>query len=362
MNSSAGKHEDQAARLLGERIAAGRYPGIQYVMVSAKEKIFEYYGGLADVGNNVPMSRSTTMMAYSMTKTFTACAVLQLVEQGKLSLDESVLPHVPSFPYGPDVTIRHLLSQTSGLPNPIPLRWAHPAALDTSFDESAALQAVMSAHPGLAFAPGKKYAYSNLSYWLLGRIIEQASGETYRQYMERRVIAPLGLTPMDAGFTIADPSRHAKGYLSRRSVMNLMKGMLLDRDLIGGNEGRWAHIRDHYLNGPAFGGLIGTARGISVFIQDQLGERSVLLNPDARAMFFSQQEGAGRKPVPMTLGWHIGDLEGTRFFYKEGGGGGYHCEMRIYPEHGLGSVIMVNETGSSCTRAQAAADRFFLVA
>jgi D-alanyl-D-alanine carboxypeptidase len=360
MNKSIANRNDRVTKFLSGEIAASKYPGIQYVVVTAKERLFEYDGGYADVKNAISMSAGTTMMAYSMTKTFTAAAVLQLVEQGKVSLDESVLHYLPTFPYGSSVKVRHLLSQTSGLPNPIPLRWVHPVSQDSAFDESAALRTVMISHPKLVFAPGSRYAYSNISYWLLGEIIANSSGEPYEQYMQRRILAPLGLTARDAAFSIGDTSRHAKGYLSRRSLMNLMKGLLLDGQLIGDNEGRWANIRDHYLNGPAFGGLIATARAASVFLQDQLGDRSVLMSPETHKLFFTQQVSTGKTPVLMTLGWHIGELNGRRYFYKEGGGGGYHCEMRIFPERGIGSVIMVNETSSSCTRTQDSADLQFL--
>jgi len=354
------KREDQAARFLGKVIGSGKFPGLQYAAVSASQELFSYTGGLADVLNAVPMSPATTMMAYSMTKTFTAAAVLQLAEQGKVSLDESVLHYVPFFPYGPGVTVRHLLSQTSGLPNPIPLRWVHSVSADASFDESAALRKTMAAHPRPSFPPGRKYAYSNLSYWILGAIIENAAGESYKSWMERRVFAPLGLTAKDAGFSIVDPALHAKGYLARRSLLNLMKSALLDKELIGRNEGRWRHIRDHYLNGPSFGGLIATARAVSLFLQDQLRDVSVLMKPETKALFFAPQVTSDRKSVPMTLGWHIGRLDQVRFFDKEGGGGGYHCQMRMYPERDIGSVIMVNETSRACARIQAAVDRIFL--
>jgi D-alanyl-D-alanine carboxypeptidase len=104
-------------------------------------------------------------------------------------------------------------------------------------------------------------------------------------------------------------------------------------------------IRSHYLNGPAFGGLVGIATGFGKFLQDQLHGGSALLNDTTRQGFYSQQQTARGVPVPMTLGWHIGDLEGTRFFYKEGGGGGFHCMMRLYPRDGVGTVVMTNATG-----------------
>ncbi len=132
MNPLIGGRDERVSRFLGDQIAASKYPGMQYVVVSANERIFEFAGGFSDVARRSPMEPTTTMMAYSMTKTFTAVAVLKLVEQGAVSLDESVVRAVPSFPYGPLVTVRHLLSQTSGLPNPIPA-WHFHRGPDQAF-------------------------------------------------------------------------------------------------------------------------------------------------------------------------------------------------------------------------------------
>jgi D-alanyl-D-alanine carboxypeptidase len=79
---------------------------------------------------------------------------------------------------------------------------------------------------------------------------------------------------------------------------------------------------DHrYPNGPAFGGIVGTARGFGIFLQDQLRRHSQLFDDTTRGLFYASQATAAGKPVPMTLGWHVAELDGKRFF-KEGGGGG----------------------------------------
>lgn len=119
------------------------------------------------------------MMAYSMTKTLTSVAILQSVEQHKLGLDDPVVNYLPDYPYGNRITIRQLLNYTSGIPNPIPLRWAHLVEEDQGFDENTALDRVLRDNPGLDFEPGTKYAYSNIGYWLLGKIIEQATEQSY---------------------------------------------------------------------------------------------------------------------------------------------------------------------------------------
>jgi CubicO group peptidase (beta-lactamase class C family) len=319
-------------------------PGIQYIVMDSDRVIFEFAGGWADIENKTPMSPDTTMMAYSMTKTITAAAVLQLVEKGTLDLDEPVDMYVQDNPYGKDIRVRNLLSQTSGIPNPIPLRWAHLVQTHEDFDEDAALALVLKKNPKLSFSPGKKYAYSNISYWFLGIIIENVSGQTYPNYMREHILNPLKIKESEMGYTIPDHTNHAKGYLAKYSFMNLFKGFFIDNELYGAYEGRWLHINDHYLNGPAFGGLIGSAHGFGKFLQDQLREQSVLFGEESRSHFYTQQNNNTGERVEMTLGWHIGDLKGTKYFFKEGGGGGYHSEMRIYPTRGIAAIIMVNRT------------------
>jgi D-alanyl-D-alanine carboxypeptidase len=171
---------------------ASKTPGMQYVVVNATDVVFEYAGGWADIHRQAPLDAATTMMAYSMSKTITAVAVLQLVEAGQVGLDDPVERYVNSFPYGPSVTVRQLIGHTSGIPNPIPLRWVHPAARHGSFDENAALAAVLHDYPRLSFEPGTKYAYSNIGYWLLGKVIERASGETFAAYVSECILRPLG--------------------------------------------------------------------------------------------------------------------------------------------------------------------------
>jgi CubicO group peptidase (beta-lactamase class C family) len=252
--------------------ADSKLPGGQYVVVTAAGVLFEHNGGWADIRRRVPVDAATTMMAYSMSKTITAVAVLQLVETGRVALDEPIDRHLGSLqPYGPAVTIRQLISHTSGIPNPIPLRWVHAADQHETFDEDAALAAVLTEHPRLSFAPGSRYSYSNIGYWLLGKLVERATGERFSTYVTDRILRPLCIERRDLGYEVVDPAHHATGYLEKYSLMNVVKGLLIDRSLIGEYTGRWLAIRSHYFNGPAFGGLVGTARGFGAFSRTSCG-------------------------------------------------------------------------------------------
>jgi CubicO group peptidase (beta-lactamase class C family) len=339
---------------------SSKVPGLQYIVAKAARTLFEYAGGWADIRNRKAMTLDNTLMAYSMTKTFTAVAILQLVERGKLELGDEIDRYLPDTPYdGRHITIRHLLDHTSGIPNPIPLRWVHLAEEDASFDEDAALAQVLRDNPKLAFEPGRKFAYSNIGYWLLGKIVEQSTGQSYPDYVRVNVIRPLGLSAQEMDFVIPDPAQHANGYIAKYSLMNLVKGFVIDRKFLGEYEGKWLLLKNHYLNGPAFGGLLGAARGFSRFLQDQLRTESILIGQETKRLLETRQTDSAGKPIPMTLGWHIGEVDGAVYFFKEGGGGGFHSEMRLYPTKGIASVVMVNSAEFNSTKFLSRLDRMF---
>ncbi len=351
-----------AARLfLDEAVRESSIPGVQYVVVDSNGTLFEYAGGWADIDRQLPMTSHTHLLAYSMTKTLTAAAILRLADQGRLHLDDKANDYLDVNPYGTSVTIRQLLAHTSGIPNPNPLRWVHLAnARWDSVEEESALRHVLQDNAELDCKPGEKYAYSNINYWLLGRIVERVSGQSYREYMRSNVFVPLGCTDEDMGFVMPPAPYRSNGYLARWSLMNLVKGFFIDREVIGEYEqGGWLHRRGHYVNGAAFGGIVGTARGFAKFLRDQLRDTSILFCPRTKDLFFEQQNVASGDPIAMTPGWHIGAFDGRGFFFKEGGGGGFHCEMRMYPNARVATVIMTNESSGKVKGYLDVLDRLF---
>jgi len=335
---------DRARALLDELTIPSRTPGIQYLVVNAQGPVFEFTRGDGDIAKRRVMLPATTQMAYSMSKTITAAAVLQLVDTDAIALDDPIDRYVDGQPYGSGVTIRRLLSHTAGLPNPIPLSWVHSASQHGAFDEASALAAVLRKNNRLRSTPGRKYAYSNIGYWLLGPIVERASRLPFTTFVRRSVIERLGIAPIDLGYTIENPDFHATGYLAKFSALNLIKRLVINRALIGTYAGRWLEIRSHYLNGPAFGGLVGTCRGFGAFLQDQLRPQSALFSDRTRKLFYTPQQLSSGATVDMTLGWHVGTTGGARYFFKEGGGGGFHSMMRLYPDAGFGTVVIANST------------------
>ena len=179
-------------------------PGMAYIMAGVSGAIFERACGLADIAGRIPLALTTTMAAFSMTKTLTAVAVLQLAEAGALRLDDEARKFV-AHPYDPGITVRQLVTHTSGVPNPIPLRWVHAADAHAGFDSRAALARVLAKNGRQRSRPGDRYRYSNIGYWLLGEIIEAASKEDYAAFMRAHVIDPLGLSPGTSALPLPNP-------------------------------------------------------------------------------------------------------------------------------------------------------------
>ncbi len=344
MNYTIHNRDTRVGNYIDKKIEAHDAAGIQYIVVSADTTIFGYAGGWADVEAKTPLQPNNTMMIYSMTKTVTAAAVLQLIEQGKIGLDDPVTKYLGDIPYGNRVTIRHLLSQTSGIPDPIPLKWVHLAEEHSTFNEKAALTKILTENSELDFQPGKKYGYSNISYWLLGQVIEKASGSSYEDYVRQNIFRKLEILASEIDFIIPLSDNHSKGYLPKWSFLNLFKSFVIDSKFVGEYENGWLHIKDHYLNGPSFGGIVSSAHSIGVFLQNQLRDHSLLFTKETKNLFFEQQKNYDGEPIEMTLGWHIGTMDNVKYFFKEGGGGGFHCEMRIYHTLGIASVVIANNT------------------
>ncbi|MEO5501481.1 MAG: serine hydrolase domain-containing protein [Ginsengibacter sp.] len=180
------------------------------VLLIQKDKvIYEKAFGLADREWNVPNTINTKYRIGSITKQFTAACILQLAEQGKLSLNDKLSKYIPDYPKGDSVTIHMLLNHTSGIANytSLPAFWPK-SILPLSRDSMIAI----FKYAPYDFSPGSKWNYSNSGYFLLGYIIEKVSGENYGDYLLKNVIQKIGLknTLLDRVDSIL-PYR-AKGY------------------------------------------------------------------------------------------------------------------------------------------------------
>ncbi len=339
---------------IGNIVGRDGMPGIAYVHFDPVRVIEERYAGKADIATGRPVDAGTGFHGFSTTKTMTALAVLQLVRKGVIDLDSRAKDLLPTMPYAGDIRIRHLLTHTAGLPNPLPLAWVHDPS-ERTFDRDAFFARIFKRHDRVRCAPGERYAYSNLGYILLGQLIERVTGLRYETVVEQRILIPTGATSDELGFARALSGSHATGYLRSPSLLSFVLPFMVDTDrLMGERTGRWRSFHPFLVNGASYGGIIGTATGFRAYLQ-ALMRGSVLVDDAGRELLFRENRTKDGKRTGMAMGWFTGTLHGERYVAHAGGGGGYYAEIRLYPDLGRGSALLFNRTGVADERAL---DRF----
>ncbi len=169
-------------------------PGCAVGVFQNGEALYRRGYGMADLEHAVPMSPASAVYLASVSKQFTAAAVLDLVEQGKLKLTDPVRKLVPELPaYAAPITVDHLLHHTSGLRDYLALAAYGPKVPDDYHVSNAEFLEIMARQKGLNFEPGAEHFYSNSGYVLLSIIVERVSGRTLRQYANDRIFGPRGM-------------------------------------------------------------------------------------------------------------------------------------------------------------------------
>ena len=347
--------------ILIKQVEENKTPSVQYIIFNKDSVIHRFQFGFSDIKNKLKTGENTTYNAYSVTKTFTALSILQLAEQKKLDIEQPVKKYLPEFPYSSEITIRQLMTHSAGIPNPIPLSWIHLADEHKSFDRTIFFSKIFIKNNKTKSKPNEKYAYSNLGYVLLGQLIEKVSGISYENYVRENILQPLNIKPNELYFTITDTNLHAKGYHKKYSFSNIILGLLLNKSkYVDKTEGKWNSFKDNYVNGVSYGGLIGVPNAFVKYIQELLKPNCKLITDDYKKMLFTENYTSNNKATGMCLSWFSGQLNGNQYFAHAGGGGGYYCEIRIYPDLGIASVIMFNRTGMSDERYLDNLDKYII--
>ena len=312
-------------------------PGAQYILVNEKETILECYAGVSDIRKQTPVTPETTFNNFSVTKTATAAAALLLVEQGKIKLTDTLNPLFIQYPFTYPFTLQQLISHQAGFANPIPISWIHLPEEDKNFDEEKFITDLVTKNTKQKYTPGTKFSYSSVGYLLLSQLIEKLSGERYADFVQKNILSKI--TSGKLGFNIPDESIHATGYHPRYSFSNLILGLFMDRKkFIAYNHDSWMAFKNFYLNGKAYGGFIGNVSGLASYLQLFLTNQ-IFENKETEALMFAGQKG------DMALGWFTGKLNGEKYVCHAGGGGGYYCEIRIYPDRKIASALTCNRSG-----------------
>jgi len=200
-------------RIVAQHLGQGAIPGALVGVWGPGRGTWVEAMGIGDLTTAVPITTDDHVRIASITKTFTGTVVLQLVEEGKLSLDDTLASFVPGIANGEHITIHQLLNMTAGvfdyIADPV-FDPAYQADPEIAFSPEEAL-AIMRQHPA-DFAPGTQVHYSNSNTYLLGLIIEQVTGQSAGEAITDRIIGPLGLSGTSFPTTPEMPTPYAHGY------------------------------------------------------------------------------------------------------------------------------------------------------
>jgi CubicO group peptidase (beta-lactamase class C family) len=292
-------------------------PGLSLAVVKEGQVVLARGYGLANLEHNVPAKPETVYQSGSVGKQFTATAVMMLVEEGKLGLDDKISKYLDGGPEAwNEITVRHLLTHTSGVKN------YGPRDLDfrKDYTEEQLVRRAAALKPD--FAPGEQWRYSNTGYVLLGVIIHKASGEFYGDFLRRRVFTPLG---MDTARIISEddivPNR-AAGY-------RLVKGQVKNQEWVSPS-----------LNTTADGALYLTVLDMAKWDAALYTEK--LLKRSSLEQMWTPVKTRDGQTHPYGFGWGVEEVKGRKVVEHDGEWQGFTASIIRYPDDKVTVVVLTN--------------------
>ncbi len=305
-------------RMIAEEMERNGAPGVAVAIKQDGRVVLAKGFGFADVENKVPFTTNTVSRIGSISKTFTALAVLQLVEQGKIKLDDEVQVYVPSFPKkSAPITIRQLLGHQGGIRH---YRGAERLSAKHYESVEAALE-IFKDDP-LVAEPGTKFSYTSYGYNLLSRVVEAASGMSFGDYLQERIFTPLELkaTYLDDAARLI-PNR-ARNY-SRRNQDSVQNALAVDQS------NKWGG-----------GGLLSTVEDLVHYADSY--DTHQLLKAETITLMFTPQNLSDGKPTSYGMGWTSALENGWRRIEHTGGSVGASSALAKYPDQRTTIAVLVN--------------------
>jgi CubicO group peptidase (beta-lactamase class C family) len=320
---------DRVDDYLKRRMAREHIPGLSLVVIRHGRIVKAKGYGLASLELGVPARPDTVYDLASTTKPFVATAILLLAQDGKLTLDDRVGTFVESVPESwQAITIRHLLSHTSGIKDYLSdLRRDFPHDTPPEQIVTAAMEAPLN------FPPGEKWSYSNTGYVLLGMIVQKVSGKSYDVLLQERVLDPLGMAATRRSTPDGVVPRRASGYLWYGGAFH--NGDFL-KYLMANHGDR---------------GLLSTALDLAKWDAD-LSSNRILPPAATKAMWTPviRFDGGYTYPFSYGLGWFIKTINGHRQLSHPGGAPGTGAILSRYPDDDV-TVILLSNGGRAFMQA-----------
>jgi CubicO group peptidase (beta-lactamase class C family) len=303
----------------------GSIPGLALAVAREGQLLVAKGYGYANLEHMVPVTAQTVFKIASITKTFTATAVMMQVEQGRVDLERQIGDYLPGLPasWSP-ITLRHLLSHTSGIKS-------YEALLPDSWQPDDPYEQIVRsvAELPLAFPPGEAWGYSNSNYVVLGVLIEQVSGMPYRDFVRQQILLPIGMMETHWNNAAEIVSNRAQGYAwDSETLRDPGHPPLRNRD-------KQSAVWD-YADGGLLSTVVDLAKWDAVLYTEELLQRSTL-----DQMWAPARLSDGRA-VEYGLGWIVKTAEGHRNIGHWGRNPGFIAGMCRFLDDGLTVIVLCN--------------------
>ncbi|HEY1200263.1 MAG TPA: serine hydrolase domain-containing protein [Niastella sp.] len=261
-------------------------PGGVFMIAKNGKAIYQKAFGKANLELNVDLSPENVFQLGSMTKQFTAVAVLMLEEQGKLNVKDPISKYIPDYPSGDKITIHHLLTHTSGIKDFTKMKSISTIAQK---DMTPKMMVDFFKNEPADFLPGEKFEYNNSGYVLLGYLIELISGETYQDFIQKHIFDKAGMTQ--------------SCYASDRQVIK--------NRAYGYHKKEYGYVNKTVISFtvPFSSGALMSTIGDMLKWQNALNQ-NLLLNTEETKKAFSKYQLNSGEPFTYGYGWHIKEING----------------------------------------------------
>jgi len=294
-------------------------PGVTIIVVKNGKTLLRKAYGAADIAARTPLTPGTVLRLGSITKQFTAVAILMLADEGKLALNDPVTRFFPDYPTGGKViTIEHLLTHTSGI-----VSYTGKPDYEARMTKNLSVAQMIDSFKNdpLEFEPGTQFHYNNSGYFLLGAIIEKVSGLSYPRFMETRIFTPLGMKDTAyEGFERSTAPR-AKGYSAKGTAFEPATPLSMSQPY-------------------AAGSLVSTVGDLARW--DAAISAGKLIKPASWKLAFTPYQLTPEKSTGYGYGWGVRTIQGVQAIDHGGGINGFSTFALRLPRQKIFVAVLAN--------------------
>lgn len=300
-------------------------PGATVIVTRGGAPVLRKAYGMADTASKQAMDAAMTLRMGSITKQFTAVAILMLAEDGKLALTDPITRFLPDYPtQGKTITVEHLLTHTSGIQS-YTGKPAYGQTMEKDFTVSQMIDGFKN--DPMLFAPGERFDYNNSGYFLLGAIVEKVSGQTYAEFLAQRIFTPLGMAHTAYEGNERSSGPRAAGHSKGKSGFSPARALSMTQPY-------------------AAGALVSNVDDLARW--DQAITDGKLLNAASWKKAFTPYTLANGKSTGYGYGWEIGKLNGANTIAHGGGINGFSTYALRIPEEKVYVAVLSNaDSGGS---------------